>query len=159
MHEFKVGDYVYVDDWCYGQIVDISEEGARVEFDTPGGGGSYMFDFDELEPADPPLVYTHNEELNEVVTALMDDWKRLVAKAKFCGMDIRFAPNCENPLELYFHDDYPNMLLVDKEVSCVPKDRPIKCGQMPWCKKTTCSECDRYAAEEMIMTEEKPCNT
>lgn len=64
------------------------------------------------------LPYTHNEKLNTIVTELMTDWDCLVEKAKNYGMDIRFAPNCTETLELYFHDDYPNMLLVDKAVSC-----------------------------------------
>lgn len=67
-------------------------------------------------PADLP--YTHIEELNPIITELMNDWYDLVKKAKSYGMDIRFAPNCKETLELYFHDDYPDILLVDKEVSC-----------------------------------------
>lgn len=64
------------------------------------------------------LPYTHIEELNPIITELMNDWHDLVKKAKSYGMDIRFAPNCKETLELYFHDDYPDILLVDKEVSC-----------------------------------------
>lgn len=115
-HIFKIGDYVYGSDWCYGQIVDLLDDGAIVEYETERGGGNISFEFWELTPADPPLVYTHNEELNEIVTDLMDDWARLVRKAKAYGMDICLAPGCDT-LELYFHDDYPNMLLVDKELS------------------------------------------
>ena len=66
----------------------------------------------------PNLPYTHDKRLNPIVTELMNDWNRLVEKAKNYGMDIRFAPNCTESLELYFHDDYPNMLLVDKDISC-----------------------------------------
>lgn len=50
----------------------------------------------------------------------MTDWDRLVEKANGYGMSIRFAPNATEPLVLYFHDDYPNMLLVDKSISCIP---------------------------------------
>lgn len=64
------------------------------------------------------LPYTHNKDLNTVVTELMNDWSSLVEKAKRYGMDIRFAPNCTETLELYFHDDYPDTLLVDKDISC-----------------------------------------
>ena len=61
------------------------------------------------------LPYTRiSEELNDRVTELMSDWYSLVEKAKSYGMDIRFSSNCINTLELYFHDDYPDMLLVDK---------------------------------------------
>jgi hypothetical protein len=47
----------------------------------------------------------------------MNDWHKLVEKAKSNGMDIRFAPNSTETLELYFHDDYPNLILVDKSIS------------------------------------------
>lgn len=64
------------------------------------------------------LPYTHDEAKNVIITGLMMDWQNLVEKAKAAGIDIRFAPNCTETLELYFHDDYPNLLLVDKWVSC-----------------------------------------
>lgn len=64
------------------------------------------------------LPYTRDIAKNAIVADLMSDWKRLVVKAKTYGMDILFAPNCTETLELYFHDDYPDTLLVDKEVSC-----------------------------------------
>ena len=66
------------------------------------------------------LPYTRIEGLNNIVTELMTDWDRLVEKANSYGMSIRFAPNATEPLVLYFHDDYPNMLLVDKSISCIP---------------------------------------
>lgn len=49
---FEIGDYVYAGDWFYGIITDIYDDGAVVEFETAGGGGSLFFDFDELEKAD-----------------------------------------------------------------------------------------------------------
>ena len=45
---FKVGDYVYASDWCYGEIVRIENEYADVEFDTGSGGGCLPFGLDEL---------------------------------------------------------------------------------------------------------------
>lgn len=63
------------------------------------------------------LPYTHNYELNVIVTELMNNWNQLINKAKSYGLDIRFAPYCDT-LELYFNDDYPDTLLVDKELSC-----------------------------------------
>ena len=115
MTNFKIGDYVYGDDWCYGRIVDIDPEGyAHVEFETFNGGGCMWFEIDELTLAKSPIIYSHDEDKNRIITELMYDWECLVAKAKCCGMDIRLAPNCSNTLELYFHEDYPNMLLVDK---------------------------------------------
>lgn len=123
MNDFKVGDYVYGGDWCYGRIMDLTDDGAIIAFETERGGGNLYFDFEELTFAGNPLPYTRiSEELNDIVTELMDDWDRLVKKAKLYGMDIRFAPNCENTLDLYFHDDYPDMLLVDKDVSLKLKE-------------------------------------
>lgn len=63
------------------------------------------------------LPYTHvSEELNNAITEIMEDYKRLVEKAKSKGLDIRLYPNSVT-LELYFHDDYPDTLLVDKDTS------------------------------------------
>lgn len=59
-------------------------------------------------------IHTHtSEELNAKVTELMDDYARFVEKAKSFGLDIRLFPYGET-LKLYFHDDYPDTLLVDK---------------------------------------------
>lgn len=115
---YELGDYVYVGDWLYGQIVDLYEDSVRVEYDTGSGGGSMLVGYNDISLADPPKVYDHNPELNAIITELMDDWYRLVRKAKLYGMDIRFAPNASETLELYFHNDYPDLLLVDKSISC-----------------------------------------
>ena len=49
--DFKIGDYVYACDWCYGQVVDMDEYGALVEIDTGTGGGSLWFSYSELQKA------------------------------------------------------------------------------------------------------------
>lgn len=49
--DFKVGDYVYASDWCYGVIVEIENDVAHVEFETDCGGGCLPFGLDELEHA------------------------------------------------------------------------------------------------------------
>jgi len=65
------------------------------------------------------LVYTHcSEELNEKVAELMEDYKKLVKKAKNFGLDIRLYPESDT-LVLYFNDDYPDTLLVDKALSAM----------------------------------------
>jgi hypothetical protein len=64
------------------------------------------------------LPYTRNEELNKVVTEIMDDWNKLVNKAFKLGFRIRLYPEA-SPLVLYFHDDYPDSILVDKELSSI----------------------------------------
>lgn len=47
--EFKVGDYVYASDWCYGVIVRIEDNIVDVEFETAGGGGTLPFELSELK--------------------------------------------------------------------------------------------------------------
>ena len=49
MSQFRVGDWVYGSDWCFGQIVHINEDNtADVEFESCGGGGTACFAFDDL---------------------------------------------------------------------------------------------------------------
>lgn len=52
--DFKVGDWVYGSDWCYGQIVDIHKEYVAVEYSTERSGGLCHFEYSELQKADPP---------------------------------------------------------------------------------------------------------
>lgn len=40
----EVGDWVYASDWCYGQVVSISDDFIGVEFDTGTGGGTCFFE-------------------------------------------------------------------------------------------------------------------
>ena len=62
-------------------------------------------------------IYTHcSDELNDIVAELMGDYERLVKKAKSYGLDIRLYDESET-LVLYFNDDYPDTLLVDKDLS------------------------------------------
>ena len=50
METFKIGDHVYVkEDFIDGEIVDIKEDVAYVEFRTDGGGGCLPFEISELE--------------------------------------------------------------------------------------------------------------
>lgn len=63
------------------------------------------------------LIYTHcSKELNDIITELMEDYDKLVNKAKGYGLDIRLYTNSKT-LVLYFNDDYPDTLLVDKDLS------------------------------------------
>lgn len=67
------------------------------------------------------LPYTHySEELNNKVAELMNDFSNLVKKAKSFDLDIRLHPETET-LVLYFNDDYPDTLLVDKSESSIRK--------------------------------------
>ena len=63
------------------------------------------------------LPYTYvSEEFNAIIAELMEDFDRLVEKAKSKGLYMRLHPESET-LVLYFHDDYPDTLLVDKDAS------------------------------------------
>lgn len=65
------------------------------------------------------LPYTRiSEELNDRITEIMNDWNELVVKTKNYGLDIKLAPDSQTTLELYFNDDYPDTILVDKYTSC-----------------------------------------
>lgn len=52
--DFKIGDWVYAGDWCYGEIVSIDEDNdiIFVEFDTGTGGGTWSFERDEVRFAE-----------------------------------------------------------------------------------------------------------
>lgn len=67
-------------------------------------------------------IYTHcSEELNNMIAELMDDFDKLVVKAKSFGLDIRLYDESET-LVLYYNDDYPDTLLVDKDLSSIRRD-------------------------------------
>lgn len=60
------------------------------------------------------LPYTHaSEELNQNIAQAMKLYEGFLAGVKKLGFDVRLTPNTKT-LELYFHDDYPDLLLVDK---------------------------------------------
>ena len=55
-----------------------------------------------------------NPGKDELLRDIMSDWERLIMKAEMFGFDIRLSPNSKNSLELYHHEDYPDLILVDK---------------------------------------------
>ena len=55
MNDFKIGDYVFCEDWLFGEIVAIFEDGASVEFETSGGGGTMFIPYDRLRHAPPEV--------------------------------------------------------------------------------------------------------
>ena len=74
-----------------------------------------------MEKKEEP-VYTHcNKDLNVKVSELMDDFNTLVSKAKGYGLDIRLFTGSDT-LVLYFNDDYPDTLLVDKNLSSLKRE-------------------------------------
>ena len=52
--------------------------------------------------------------LNSHIDEIIGDFRMLVEKAKSYGLDIKLTPRSKTSLELYFHDDYPDTILVDK---------------------------------------------
>ena len=63
----------------------------------------------------------YNEGLNDKINELMDDYEKLVEKAKSFGLDIRLYDKSET-LVLYYNDDYPDTILVDKDLSSTKKE-------------------------------------
>ena len=60
MRKFEIGDWVYAGEWCYGQILELEDDCAHVEFDTGFGGGCLPFELSELELA--PAPDTHDDD-------------------------------------------------------------------------------------------------
>lgn len=72
---------------------------------------------------DKKPVWTHcSKELDAMICELMSDYEKLVKKAKDFGLDIRLFPESET-LVLYYNDDYPDTLLVDKYFSEMRKEK------------------------------------
>lgn len=62
------------------------------------------------------LPYTRTDPtLNSHIEEIIGDFRKVIEKAKSYGLDIKLTPSSTDSLELYFHDDYPDTILVDKE--------------------------------------------
>lgn len=68
-----------------------------------------------------------NAELNERISAIIDSFEALKRMAKKLGLPIRLVADERSELVLYFHDDYPDMILVDKSES-MPSEKYITSG-------------------------------
>ena len=69
-----------------------------------------------VEEEEEVLPYTRIDPvLNKHISEIIGDFRKLIEKAKHYGLDIKLTPNSKFSLELYFHDDYPDTILVDKE--------------------------------------------
>lgn len=55
--EFQIGDWVIARDYFYGQVVEIDEDEALVEFETEYGGGRMPFYITELKHTAPREEY------------------------------------------------------------------------------------------------------
>lgn len=87
----------------------------RIRKHYSGEWDDYIKSLTATVSEDKPLPYTRiDTTLNTRIAELMDDYHALLDKAKSYGLDIKLTPNSESSLELYFHDDYPDTLLVDK---------------------------------------------
>lgn len=56
MHDFEIGDKVYGHDWLFGEITQLFEDGAYVEFDTPHGGGTVFVEYKHLRRANVVMI-------------------------------------------------------------------------------------------------------
>lgn len=89
MSEFKVGDWVYAHDWCYGQITDLTDDEATVEFETERGGGSFPFDITDLRKAPEPRTYSMRDSLLVIAGA----------RAAYLDMDVTITVDLPDGLE------------------------------------------------------------
>lgn len=86
----------------------------RIHKHHVGEWDNYIESLDK--PTDDALPHTRTDPvLNSHITEIINDFDALIVKAKSYGLDIKLTPNSTSSLELYFHDDYPNTILVDKE--------------------------------------------
>ena len=51
---FKLGDYVYAEDWIYGKIIYLDDKYAEISFQTKKGNGYKTFFLTDLKHAEPP---------------------------------------------------------------------------------------------------------
>lgn len=56
MHDFEIGDKVYGHDWLFGEITQLFEDGAYVEFDTGHGGGTIFVPYEHLRRANVVMI-------------------------------------------------------------------------------------------------------
>ena len=73
-NEFKVGDWVYGSDWCYGEIEHIEEGFALVSYTTSNGGGSCTFYISELKHAPNPITQCLQRTFGMTVNHEYDNW-------------------------------------------------------------------------------------
>lgn len=82
MDNFKIGDCVSVkDDFIEGEIVNIKEDVAYVEFRTAGGGGCLPFDLSELEHKESEI--NRNEDF--IQNYVIFDKKTYVWQMVYCN--------------------------------------------------------------------------
>lgn len=89
MDNFQIGDWVYADDWCYGQIVDIEDSIAVVEFETWCGGGSIPFSISDLEKAPNPSEGRAASSKQQIYDEL-------------CSVITRYEESCDDESELMY---------------------------------------------------------
>ena len=71
---------------------------------------------DDNDGFENKLPHTRTDPiLNDHISEIINGFHDLIEKAKSYGLDIKLTPNSTSSLELYFHDDYPDTILVDKE--------------------------------------------
>jgi hypothetical protein len=99
MEKFKVGDWVYASDWCYGKIIEIDEDNlAHVEYNTGTDGGCMPFELSELELAKPPkkmiTLRLTEDEFNMLVNKL--SWMRCIVRDTSLNYEDYCNGDCNN---------------------------------------------------------------
>ena len=53
-------------------------------------------------------------ETNPAITTIIEAFNDIIKMAEDMGYPIKLYPESETSLYVYYHDDHPNMILVDK---------------------------------------------
>lgn len=93
MKNFRVGEHVYIKEhFIDGKIVDIKEDVAYIEFNTPEGGGCLLIRLSELEhkedePGEHPVWQVLNKEtyVEEFVPQAEKMYDFIKSMVNICG--------------------------------------------------------------------------
>lgn len=58
-----------------------------------------------------------SKEVNSTVSTIIEAFNDVIKMANDMGYPIKLYPESEDSLNIYYNDDYPNMILVDKYLS------------------------------------------
>lgn len=118
-NDYKVGDWVYAGDWCYGRIVYLNDEEVHVEYETAGGGGCAPFERDQISPAPAPVNF------NEALAVALNRAGRLKG--------VRYEEDCGIVVGGKSMDDYLVVLYLSQLLEngqAEIKIAPSKCDYM-----------------------------
>jgi hypothetical protein len=97
-NNLRIGDWVTDGDWLYGQIIDIVNFDALIEFNTSSGGGSVWTSLDELRPDKSPCEYRRAILLKPLPQYHFDrdDWTRVFYEVFTCEEMMDIGVGCQS---------------------------------------------------------------